>query len=269
MTRCEEFYEKVKRDGNFCGMSDRTLRDVENYEKFMEEYPKLSGISASAALVFMREKDPKIKAKGIEEVGEQMKRSTFPTAQQVSKILENKRVAKDNRGGDHMGTQKEPLPKIVTVPASVQDLVDILEVDNNEPDGMPDMEELMESKTPLEDEEPTPEAPHTSVVKDMGTGEQAASPISNMEGREERQREDERENAELEEKNKQTRARDILTFEVTNAFKKAIRAGILPEYISEALEAALDNIFQPEVSQEPNPERDSLTTIMARGGVFK
>lgn len=37
MTRCEEFYEKVKRDGNFCGMSEQAYRDLKLYSEEVEK----------------------------------------------------------------------------------------------------------------------------------------------------------------------------------------------------------------------------------------
>ena len=37
MTRCEEFYEKVKKDGNFCGMSDKQYRQLVLYTEEVEK----------------------------------------------------------------------------------------------------------------------------------------------------------------------------------------------------------------------------------------
>ena len=37
MTRCEEFYEKLERDGNFCGMSERDFREASTYFKSVEK----------------------------------------------------------------------------------------------------------------------------------------------------------------------------------------------------------------------------------------
>lgn len=37
MTRCPEFYEKVKRDGNFCGMSDKEYRRLVQYTEEVEK----------------------------------------------------------------------------------------------------------------------------------------------------------------------------------------------------------------------------------------
>lgn len=31
MTRCTEFYEKLEKDGNFCGMNERSYHDAQKY----------------------------------------------------------------------------------------------------------------------------------------------------------------------------------------------------------------------------------------------
>jgi len=33
MTRCREFYEKLEKDGNFCGMGDRSYTNAQKYWK--------------------------------------------------------------------------------------------------------------------------------------------------------------------------------------------------------------------------------------------
>ena len=37
MTRCEEFYEKLERDGNFCGMREQDFREALAYFKSVEK----------------------------------------------------------------------------------------------------------------------------------------------------------------------------------------------------------------------------------------
>lgn len=64
MTRCESFYEKWKRCGNFCEASPETAREIEEYLDFREE-TGISGISQSAARHLIREKDAEIKARAI------------------------------------------------------------------------------------------------------------------------------------------------------------------------------------------------------------
>ena len=37
MTRCTEFYEKVEKDGNFCGMEERDYREAMDFWKDVEK----------------------------------------------------------------------------------------------------------------------------------------------------------------------------------------------------------------------------------------
>lgn len=37
MTRCQEFYDKVEKDGNFCGMSETAFRDLNHYIEEVEK----------------------------------------------------------------------------------------------------------------------------------------------------------------------------------------------------------------------------------------
>ena len=106
MTRCKEFYEKVRRDGNFCGMRADHIDEVKAYMEFLDTYPHLWGISERAARPVIREKDLLVKAKVIETIGKQIKRDRVPTVEQVGVIVQNTRDGKSNRGGDHKGAGK-------------------------------------------------------------------------------------------------------------------------------------------------------------------
>ena len=115
MTRCGDFYEKVKRDGNFCGMRKDHIDEVEVYMEFLKAHPQIWGISEGAARPVIREKDPVVKAKVIETIGKQIKRDRAPTAEQVGTILQNTRDGKSNRGGDHKGAGKIEVEQVRNV----------------------------------------------------------------------------------------------------------------------------------------------------------
>ena len=67
MTRCDEFYEKVKKDGNFCGMSKSAYNEVLQYLEFQQE-TDLSALSEKAAKPLIREQDKEIREAAISTV---------------------------------------------------------------------------------------------------------------------------------------------------------------------------------------------------------
>jgi hypothetical protein len=105
MVRCKDFYEKVRRDGNFCGMTKRALKEVEEYITFLDENPALTGISERAAQPLMREKDPEVQAKAIETTGRQLNHRPSPTEAQMKNRIANIAAGKDVKGGNHKGAQ--------------------------------------------------------------------------------------------------------------------------------------------------------------------
>lgn len=117
MTRCKDFYEKVERDGDFCGMNEDTLREVLTFINFIEENPDLSGISEKAAKPLIREKDLEVKAKAIEAIGKNISHGNVPTAKQVRTILENKRVGVKPKGhisNDLSGIYRPPIQPTIS-----------------------------------------------------------------------------------------------------------------------------------------------------------
>lgn len=109
MTRCEEFYEKVRREGNFCGMSKRALENVDAYIAFVNENPSIEGISEGPARVLMREKNPAVKAKAIKKLGKALEHGRRPTAAQVGHLVDDTREEK-NHGGRPPTAKVEDLP---------------------------------------------------------------------------------------------------------------------------------------------------------------
>jgi hypothetical protein len=84
MTRCDEFYDKVKRVGNFCDKAPRTFREINAYLNDVlpvieseaarsEILEKEDGaiaplLSEGASRPLIREQDPFIKAKAIKHI---------------------------------------------------------------------------------------------------------------------------------------------------------------------------------------------------------
>ena len=65
MTRCDEFYDKVEKDGNFCGMSESTVNEVKQVIEFKKEHTDLSAFNQKTIMPLIREQDPEIQQKVI------------------------------------------------------------------------------------------------------------------------------------------------------------------------------------------------------------
>lgn len=61
MTRCREFYDKVKKEGNFCGMSETSLNEVTSYIELINERPAFAGFSEGALRPLIREQNEELK----------------------------------------------------------------------------------------------------------------------------------------------------------------------------------------------------------------
>lgn len=107
MTRCDEFYQRVEKDGNFCNM-DRTAyhRTVEYIDFCRENNLPLGELSERAARPLIKEKNPVAKEAVIESLKRGLGKSRSPTAKQIKMQIKNIAVGKSNRGGDHKGAQK-------------------------------------------------------------------------------------------------------------------------------------------------------------------
>jgi len=89
MTRCEEFYQKVEKDGNFCGMSDGEYRRLQQFKEFKEDNLAIARISEGAARVLISEPNEEVKAKAIEKVGKALEAGEKVTGKIVKELLRN------------------------------------------------------------------------------------------------------------------------------------------------------------------------------------
>lgn len=89
MTRCDEFYEKVEKDGNFCGMRDNAYRDLMAYRDLLKSNDTIVSLSEGAALPLIREPNEEVKAKAIEVIAKQLKSGEKVTAKVVKEDLVN------------------------------------------------------------------------------------------------------------------------------------------------------------------------------------
>ena len=62
MVRCDEFYEKVEKDGNFCGMRADAYRTIIAYRDLLRRNPTIAGLTEGAARVLIAEKMMKFMA---------------------------------------------------------------------------------------------------------------------------------------------------------------------------------------------------------------
>ena len=83
--RTLENVEKVKKDGNFCGMSKRSYEEVKAYIAFMKEHGEISRLTEEAAKLLIREQDDEVREEAISHVEKQLKRET-PTGGTYGKL---------------------------------------------------------------------------------------------------------------------------------------------------------------------------------------
>lgn len=127
MTRCKDFYEKIERDGNFCNMDKTAYKRTVDYIAFCEENNLTLGtLSERAARPLITEKDPVVKAKAIEKLGNQLNRGKRPTAAQILRTVHNTQEGKDHGG--------RPLEVVVEdeTEKNFGDYVNPIETDPNE-----------------------------------------------------------------------------------------------------------------------------------------
>jgi hypothetical protein len=112
MTRCDEFYQKVEKDGNFCNM-DRTAyhRTVEYIVFCRENDVPLGTLSERAARQVIKEKNPVAKAKVIESIKKGVGTSPLPGEEGIRKHIINKTAGENNCAEEHEGAQKD-VPKV-------------------------------------------------------------------------------------------------------------------------------------------------------------
>ena len=76
--RCDEFYEKWRRCGNFCEKHPDTAREIDKLLDFIDEHPDLSVLSAKAVRPLIREKDEEVRDKAIESVKKSLESKKNP-----------------------------------------------------------------------------------------------------------------------------------------------------------------------------------------------
>ena len=117
MTRCKDFYAKVERDGNFCGMSRSSYSVVKKYIRFQRAHPELEELSAGAITPLMRERDPEVREEAIKRVKESIKHGNIPTVKQVQTKIVNAR--KGIRKWGRLPKGREDLDTDVLIPLSM------------------------------------------------------------------------------------------------------------------------------------------------------
>ena len=115
MTRCEEFYEKCERDGNFCGMERTSYVRVVAYIAFCKENNVPFGtLSDRAARKLITERDSEVREEAIRRVKESIKHGNIPTAKQVQTKIVN--VRKGVKKGGRRPKGREDLDTDILIP---------------------------------------------------------------------------------------------------------------------------------------------------------
>ena len=68
--RTLENVEKVKKDGNFCGMSKRSYEEVKAHIAFIEEHGEISPLTEEAVKPLIREQDTEVRDEAIKKISE-------------------------------------------------------------------------------------------------------------------------------------------------------------------------------------------------------
>ena len=74
MTRCQEFYDKVDKDGNFCGMDRTTVNRVKRYMEFVKEHDAFLGFSEVSVTRLLESGEPEARETIIQSVENSVKR---------------------------------------------------------------------------------------------------------------------------------------------------------------------------------------------------
>jgi hypothetical protein len=166
MTRCEEFYEKVERDGNFCNMDRIAYQRTVDYIAFCKAINvPLGTLSERAARHVIKEKDTVVKAKVIEKLGAQLNKKKKPTVAQVVHLVDDTREGKDHGGRPLKESDNtETIEQVVT------------KTDVGE-DNDPDIETVVEDFVdPADDDvcgvQDIPDMPALSIGEIVGTGKE-------------------------------------------------------------------------------------------------
>jgi hypothetical protein len=278
MTRCEEFYEKVERDGNFCGMREDHYGELVAYIELLRKYPHMRGITERAGKPLIHEKDPEVKAKAIEAIGKNISHGNVPTAKQVQQLLENKRAGVKPGGRVQNNRSSTRVVDPIQSPAVI-----LPPGENDEPSDEP--EDLDVEKDYYTGD--TPEIPETPDTQEPETPPKAIivvpPDVADIEARMDEERiareaqelqrkkneeKDQREMDVIQEKNENTRTRDELAEEIALAMKKALAKGIPTVYISDAIDMAFDNVF-PGWKESQEDTESGVPGATKSGGLFK
>jgi len=82
--RCDEFYDKWRRCGNFCEKHPDTAREIDAIINFLDVEPDLSGLSAKALRPLIREPNPEVRDRAIESVGKSLESGKNPVTGKFS-----------------------------------------------------------------------------------------------------------------------------------------------------------------------------------------
>lgn len=126
--RCDEFYEKWRRCGNFCEKHPETAREIEKLLDFIDEHPDLSVLSAKAVRPLIREKDPVVRDKAIVSVGKSLESKKNPATGRFSNKPPTERDVK--KVIQQVKKEIKPVQEPVVLPASGFDAFMACETDD-------------------------------------------------------------------------------------------------------------------------------------------
>lgn len=265
MTRCEEFYEKVEKDGNFCGMRADAYRTILAYRDLLRRNPTIVGLTEGAARVLIAEKDEKLKAKAIEWAADQISRGNVPTGANMRTFLDNKHAEIAPRAHVRDPVFRSPPPntpdKYNEKRYNFQEFVperETEEADVGNPN-VPQTEvpaKLPETVKPIEklsdrDEIKTPDIEPELLDNGVPDGLPEMPPI----GEDLPEIEEEASKIDVEAANRAiqrlTENEDALekTFkEIENVLKKALKRGVAGDRLSDIMDRALKSVLAGDVS---------------------
>jgi hypothetical protein len=192
MTRCEEFYEKVERDGNFCNMDRIAYQRTIEYIGFCREIDvPLGTLSERAARPLIKEKDPIVKAKAIKKIENALNLKKPITAARTERLIKNLEDGKDTRGRPQKESDDIEIVEQVVRKTDVREDIE------------PDIETVVEDFVDPEEDDvggvsDIPDMPAQSIGEIVGTGE--GTPLEKVLEEEDEEEDIKRDNPEITEK---------------------------------------------------------------------
>lgn len=104
MTRCEEFYEKWKRDPNWCDKCPSAVYYINRYVELAEKYPGLKQVSEGSTRPILGKMDESTREKVVQEIQKRIDEGRKVDAGIVANIAKQFTIVKEKTLSDEIDT---------------------------------------------------------------------------------------------------------------------------------------------------------------------